>query len=69
MPTAEDPLVCLCARVRESVIVAALRAGSRDESAIRTATGAGSGCGDCLVEVADLILDAEHPVRPGGRTP
>ncbi|MEW1824563.1 (2Fe-2S)-binding protein [Streptomyces sp. NPDC088196] len=67
MPAAEDPLICLCAHVRESVVVAALRAGSRDETAIRNATGAGSGCGDCLMDVADLIVDQELSVRPGDR--
>ena len=59
MSGSDDPLICLCARVPESEIMAAIRAGHRDATAVRDETGAGSGCGDCAVEVEDLIAWAD----------
>ncbi|MFC7923912.1 (2Fe-2S)-binding protein [Streptomyces cinereoruber] len=54
-PPAEDPLVCLCARVPESAILAAKCSGVRDVPALRLATGANTGCGDCLPDLEELL--------------
>ncbi|MGW0330822.1 (2Fe-2S)-binding protein [Streptomyces sp. NPDC003011] len=51
----EDPLVCLCARVPESVILAARASGIRDVPALRQATAANTGCGDCLTDLEELL--------------
>ncbi|MEW2608720.1 (2Fe-2S)-binding protein [Streptomyces sp. NPDC047880] len=63
MSGSDDPLICLCARVPESEIMAAIRAGHRDAAAVRDETGAGSGCGDCVVEVEDLIAWTDSATR------
>ncbi|MFD8233381.1 (2Fe-2S)-binding protein [Streptomyces sp. NPDC059696] len=63
MSDPDDPLICLCARVPESEIVAAIRAGQRDAAAVRDETGAGSGCGDCVVEIEDLIAWTDSATR------
>ncbi|GHG93724.1 (2Fe-2S)-binding protein [Streptomyces lanatus] len=51
----EDPLICLCAHVPESVILAAKASGARDVPALRRATGANTGCGDCLPDLEELL--------------
>lgn len=51
----DDPLICLCARVPESVILSAVAAGARDVGSLREATGANTGCGDCLVDLEELL--------------
>ncbi|MFF5026872.1 (2Fe-2S)-binding protein [Streptomyces collinus] len=50
-----DLLVCLCSRVSEGELVEAIRAGHRDVAALREATGANTGCGDCLEDLEDLL--------------
>ena len=47
--------VCICARVRESELRAAVRAGARTEETVGDACGAGTGCGSCLDRICDLI--------------
>lgn len=54
-----DPLVCLCARVTESTVLLAKAAGIHDVAGLRRATGANTGCGDCLLDVEELLLDPE----------
>ncbi|GHB75567.1 hypothetical protein GCM10010347_52430 [Streptomyces cirratus] len=51
----DDPLICLCAHVPESVILAAKCSGVRDIPALRLATGANTGCGDCLPDLEELL--------------
>ncbi|MER8062224.1 nitrite reductase [Streptomyces sp. SID8366] len=63
MSGSEDPLICLCARVPESEIMAAIGAGHRDAAAVRDETGAGSGCGGCVAEVEDLIAWTDSATR------
>ncbi|MGK4585459.1 (2Fe-2S)-binding protein [Kitasatospora sp. HPMI-4] len=53
--TDEDPLVCLCAEVRESEILAAISEGVADLSALRAATAANTGCGDCRPDLEELL--------------
>jgi bacterioferritin-associated ferredoxin len=51
--------VCICARVRESEVRAAVQRGARTEESVGRACGAGTGCGTCLDRICDLI-DEEH---------
>jgi bacterioferritin-associated ferredoxin len=55
--------VCICARVRECELRAAIRSGACTEEAVGTACGAGTGCGSCLDRVGDVLL--EEQVGPG----
>jgi bacterioferritin-associated ferredoxin len=53
--------VCICARVREREIRAAIRCGARDEESVGDMCGAGTGCGVCLDRICDLI-EEEKPL-------
>jgi bacterioferritin-associated ferredoxin len=60
--------VCVCARVRECDLRAAIRCGARTEEAVGDACGAGTGCGTCLDRVGDLILAEELAELRAGAT-
>jgi len=47
--------VCICARVRECEVRAAVRCGARTEESVGDACGAGTGCGTCVDRIGDLI--------------
>ncbi|BCB82607.1 hypothetical protein GCM10022251_66690 [Phytohabitans flavus] len=47
--------VCICARVREGEVRAAIRLGACSEESVGDACGAGTGCGTCLDRICDLI--------------
>jgi len=47
--------VCICARVREGEVRAAIRLGNHCEESVGDACGAGTGCGTCLDRICDLI--------------
>lgn len=47
--------VCICHRVRESELRAAIRCGARCEESVASACGAGRSCGTCLDEIETLI--------------
>jgi bacterioferritin-associated ferredoxin len=47
--------VCICARVRECEVRAAIRCGARNEDAVGDACGAGTGCGTCVGRIEELI--------------
>jgi bacterioferritin-associated ferredoxin len=47
--------VCICSRVRECELRAAIRAGARTEDAVGDVCGAGTGCGTCLDRIGDLL--------------
>ncbi|HET8681294.1 MAG TPA: (2Fe-2S)-binding protein [Micromonosporaceae bacterium] len=47
--------VCVCKRVRDCEVRAAIRCGARSEEAVGAACGAGTGCGSCLDRIGDLI--------------
>jgi bacterioferritin-associated ferredoxin len=51
--------VCICSRVRECELRAAIRAGARTEEAVADVCGAGTGCGTCLDRIGDLLVDEE----------
>lgn len=56
--------VCICARVRESELRAAIRTGARTEEAVAAACGAGTGCGGCRDRICHLLTDEEQALRP-----
>jgi bacterioferritin-associated ferredoxin len=47
--------VCICARVRECDLRAAVRCGARSEDSVGEACGAGQGCGLCVDRIRDVI--------------
>jgi bacterioferritin-associated ferredoxin len=49
--------VCICERVRECEVRAAIRAGARTEQCVGDACGAGTGCGSCLDRIEDLLTE------------
>ncbi|WP_326770479.1 (2Fe-2S)-binding protein (plasmid) [Streptomyces sp. NBC_01591] len=53
----------MCAHVPESDVVAAVAAGAADVEAVGAATDAGTGCGDCVVDIEDIL--AEEAPRTG----
>jgi bacterioferritin-associated ferredoxin len=52
--------VCICARVRECEIRAAVRCGARSEDSVGAACGAGQGCGTCVDRILDVIDEETH---------
>lgn len=62
--TVKDRLVCNCQRVSESSLRDAIQAGAQSVDALCTATRAGTGCGSCRGELAQLL--AKH-ARPAAR--
>jgi bacterioferritin-associated ferredoxin len=48
---------CICARVRECEVRAAIKDGAHDEDAVGEATGAGTGCGSCVNRICGLIRE------------
>jgi bacterioferritin-associated ferredoxin len=56
--------VCICMRVRERELRAAIQRGARTEETVGDeCDGAGTGCGTCLDRICDLI-DEESGVDP-----
>ena len=51
-----DPEVCNCHHVRASTLVAEIRAGCDSLARLSAKTDAGTGCGSCRGQLADLIL-------------
>jgi bacterioferritin-associated ferredoxin len=52
--------VCICARVRECDLRAAVRCGARSEDSVGDACGAGQGCGMCVDRIRDVIDEENH---------
>jgi bacterioferritin-associated ferredoxin len=48
---------CICARVRECEVRAAIEAGAHDGEAVSEATGAGTGCGSCVERICGLVRE------------
>jgi nitrite reductase (NADH) large subunit len=51
-----DPEVCNCHRVTQSTLVAAIRGGCDTLACLSSKTQAGTGCGSCRGQLANLIL-------------
>ena len=55
-PAASDPEICNCHHVCRSTIVAAIDNGATTLPSLSSATQAGTGCGSCRGQLANLIL-------------
>ena len=55
-PAAADPEICNCHHVCQSAIVGAIRDGCTTLPQLATATKAGTGCGSCRGQLANLIM-------------
>jgi nitrite reductase (NADH) large subunit len=64
-PAAADPEVCNCHHVCQSTIVDAIRDGRTTLPQLAAETKAGTGCGSCRGQLANLIL-ANAPRNQGG---
>jgi nitrite reductase (NADH) large subunit len=65
-PAAADPEICNCHHVCESSLVAAIKDGCTTLPMLSAATKAGTGCGSCRGQLANLILKAAgKPERNG----
>lgn len=53
--------VCVCARVRECEVHAAILGGARSEPAVAEACGAGTGCGSCVDRIRRMVESATAP--------
>lgn len=53
-PPLQDAVICLCNNVTRRALAAAWRSGARTQSALATATRAGTGCGGCGPAVQEL---------------
>ena len=54
---------CICERVRERDVRAAIRRGADTEEAVGDACGAGTGCGACLDRICELIEEEAATAR------
>jgi bacterioferritin-associated ferredoxin len=59
VPAAGDELVCICNAVPRSVIDEAIAAGAYDIAELGRVTLAGTGCGTCRGELAQLVIAAQ----------
>jgi bacterioferritin-associated ferredoxin len=53
---------CICARVRECEVRAAIAGGAHDEETVGEVTGAGTGCGSCVDRICGLIREVAPSV-------
>ena len=61
-PAASDPEICNCHHVCQSTIVAAIDNGATTLPSLSSATQAGTGCGSCRGQLANLILKTAKSV-------
>jgi len=54
---------CICERVRECDVRAAIRRGAHTEDSVGQVCGAGTGCGMCLDRICELIEDEVPDAR------
>jgi nitrite reductase (NADH) large subunit len=67
-PASADPEICNCHHVNQSTILGAIRGGSATLPQLSTATRAGTGCGSCRGQLANLILaNAPKGHQPASR--
>ncbi|MFD8805364.1 (2Fe-2S)-binding protein [Streptomyces sp. NPDC059597] len=55
VPDLDDPLICLCRRVRESEILTAVGQGCRTLAEVRDRSEAATGCGECAADIEDIL--------------
>ncbi|MGL5821652.1 MAG: (2Fe-2S)-binding protein [Sarcina sp.] len=51
----EDKVICYCLDLKESDIVEAINNGAKTLEEIQDATGAGTACGSCIGDIADIM--------------
>ncbi|MER7110108.1 (2Fe-2S)-binding protein [Streptomyces sp. NPDC000229] len=61
----QSPLLCICAQVTEGEVARAVERGAHDLAAVREATEANTGCGDCAHDIEDLIADHQERASAG----
>ena len=61
-PASSDPEICNCHHVCRSTIVAAIETGHTTLPSLSSATQAGTGCGSCRGQLANLILKTAKSV-------
>ena len=52
-----NPVVCVCQHVPENVIEDARNRGAASLDDIREMTGACTACGDCALDIEEILLD------------
>ncbi|WP_239123848.1 (2Fe-2S)-binding protein [Rhizocola hellebori] len=57
--------MCICSRVRECEVRAAIQLGARCEDSVGEACGAGTGCGSCLDRISDMIEEVHADTLVG----
>ncbi|MEH3053501.1 MAG: molybdopterin-dependent oxidoreductase [Patulibacter minatonensis] len=67
-PDPRAELVCSCKGVTAGTILDAIEGGAASVDAVRTCTGASSGCGSCASRVGELVVQSHvpAPVAPEG---
>ncbi|MFI6011958.1 bacterioferritin-associated ferredoxin [Streptomyces sp. NPDC051243] len=55
MDDTHDVVVCVCMAVTEAQLLEAVARGFHDLPALREATGANTGCGDCAEDIEELV--------------
>ena len=63
-PSAADPEICHCHHVCQSTIREAIREGCTSLPQLSAATKAGTGCGSCRGQLANLILSSAPKLKP-----
>jgi ferredoxin-NADP reductase/CRP-like cAMP-binding protein len=53
----DDPIVCQCMRVTRSTLVQAMAGGCQTVAVLSTRTGAGTVCGGCMPQLAELTAE------------
>ncbi|WP_415788877.1 nitrite reductase large subunit NirB [Deinococcus saxicola] len=55
LPASTNALICSCENVRAEAVCAAIEGGARDIKALKSCTGAGTGCGGCVPGLHGLL--------------
>jgi ferredoxin-NADP reductase len=56
-PASIDLIICQCMKVRQSTLASAMKAGCRTVQELSASTGAGTACGSCLPQLAELTAE------------
>lgn len=63
-PHGADPVICHCAKVRQSRILRVVADQGADLTAVTNTTGAGQHCGACIPQLSALVCDRPTRRRP-----
>lgn len=59
MTDPKENIICGCIGVSEQDIIDAVEGGAKTFDAVKEKTGAGTGCGECRVEVEKVINECK----------